>query len=410
MDVTDQERLFLPDRALKKFIKEQATPFYLYDEKSIRSSAQRLKDAFEWCEDFGLFFPVRMNPNASILRILQQSGCGVSCCSEPELMLCEKIGFSGDRILFAPMKAERQADELCRKLDAIRVIDSDAVLPDILPSRVLLRLDISSFDGRKEPVGTGKFGMTEQKALEVIERLHEYKDCTIGLCAEGAAMAKSLDYFRKTAERLFSFAASVQEKTGVCIDAVHLGNGLPFDYRHTGAKDGLREVSESIRLAADRFLQFAVPGTIRLSMEPGRFLLAGAGIFVTSVCAVKDNLIPLIVTDGCMATFGRLSQLGNYHLISVLGKHDARGRTVCHVAGCLPDSRDIFARGWLLPPVRPGDCILIHDVGADGASMQNGYGGNTPCAQFLHAANGTLRLIAGPQSTEQWLSGCGLEL
>ena len=395
---------------MKKFVKEQPTPFYLYDEKRIKASVQRLQEAFDRCARPTLYVPVRMNPNAAILRILLQSGCGVSCASRMELMLCARVGFSGERILYAPMTADSEADELCRSLGVIRVIDSEGTIPVCLPQRVLLRLRATCTQSRSASFGSQKFGLSEQRLLEVAAHLHQYSDCTIGLCADGAAMENDPLYYQKTAQRLFALAARAKNDLGLCFDAVHLGGGLPFDYRHTDDGFAPCGIAEALRDAKDSILSPAGLEGIRLSLEPGRYLLAGSAVFVTRVCAVKEGELPMLVTDGSMAHFGRLAQFGNYHLISVLGKHDVQGRTLYSISGSLSDSRDHFARSRLLPPVKPGDCIIIHDVGADGAAMQNGYGGALRCAQYLHAANGVLRLIAPPQSPEQWLHECGLEL
>lgn len=408
LDVTNREKLFLPDRALKKLVKEQPTPFYLYDEASIKDTVRKLMDAFAWKTGFGLYFPVRMNANATILRILLQSGCGVSCCTGMELMLCERVGFTGTKILYAPMVMDPDADRLCRKLGAVRVIENEAVLPQEIPAHVLLRLNPDSDSSGSDRAEKRRFGMSGQTILSVVSRLLAYGSCSIGLCAEGAAMEKRPDYYPMVARKLFSLADTIRKEQNVLVDWIHLGAGLPFTYRPGSQNPDVMAISSEISTLSEQFLLPAGLGNVRLSMEPGRYLLAGAGIFVMHVCSVTQSTVPLILTDGSMAQLARPSQIGNYHYVSVLGKHEVRGRIVCNVAGALADRRDLFARRCVLSPVRPGDCIIVHDVGADGAALQNGYGGVLGCAQYLHAANGTLRQIACAQRPEQWLSACGL--
>src|SRR3990167_639033 len=82
-------------------IKKHPTPFYIYDEKAIRRNARDFLKAFGKLEGFREFFAVKATPNPFILKILQEEGFGVDCSSLPELLLAEKAGIVGEKIMFS---------------------------------------------------------------------------------------------------------------------------------------------------------------------------------------------------------------------------------------------------------------------------------------------------------------------
>ncbi len=77
------------------------TPFYLYDEKGIRKTAQSVLDAFSWNPGFREYFAVKACPNPAIIQILLDMGFGLDVSSECELIMAERMGVSGERIMFS---------------------------------------------------------------------------------------------------------------------------------------------------------------------------------------------------------------------------------------------------------------------------------------------------------------------
>ena len=91
---------FVTLEQLKEFSKEYPTPYHLYDEKGIRENARKLYKAFSWNKGFKEYFAVKATPNPTIMKILNEEGCGMDCSSLTELMLCERCGIVGDNIMF----------------------------------------------------------------------------------------------------------------------------------------------------------------------------------------------------------------------------------------------------------------------------------------------------------------------
>jgi diaminopimelate decarboxylase len=89
------KRLPFDKEKLIEIKKQFPTPFYLYDEKTIRGQIRKLKDAFAWEPGFREYYAVKACPNPEILRILSKEGCGMDCSSYTELMLSEAMGIPG---------------------------------------------------------------------------------------------------------------------------------------------------------------------------------------------------------------------------------------------------------------------------------------------------------------------------
>ena len=104
---------------LVELTKTQPTPFYLYDEKGIRENMKYFKNAFSRFPEFREYFAVKALPNPYILKILESEGCGGDCSSLPELVLCEKSGITGKRIMFTSNDTPAEEFKYAEKLGAI---------------------------------------------------------------------------------------------------------------------------------------------------------------------------------------------------------------------------------------------------------------------------------------------------
>ena len=108
---------------IRKIAAEIPTPFHLYSEAGLRRRARALNAAFAWNPGYREYFAVKATPNPVILNILRQEGCGVDCSSLTELMLAERVGFSGDEIMFSSNETPAEEFEYARRLNAVINLD-----------------------------------------------------------------------------------------------------------------------------------------------------------------------------------------------------------------------------------------------------------------------------------------------
>ena len=90
---------FVSREKLAEITAQFPTPFHLYDEKGIREKARAVNKAFSWNKGFKEYFAVKATPTPAILKILQEEGCGVDTASYVELLMADKLGFSGKEII-----------------------------------------------------------------------------------------------------------------------------------------------------------------------------------------------------------------------------------------------------------------------------------------------------------------------
>ena len=130
----------LPSKTLARFLKTAVTPLFLYDEKSLVQAAQALFRAFSDCNGFLPRFPIRMNPNPTVLQILHSCGCGVLCRSRAELELAARCGFHDRQIAYEPLLCSAEAEQTARALGAVFVLDRADLLPEKPPEAAILLL------------------------------------------------------------------------------------------------------------------------------------------------------------------------------------------------------------------------------------------------------------------------------
>ena len=166
-----QENFSLTKSQLESLIEKYPTPFHLYDEATIRRNIQRLKAAFDWVADFREYFAVKACPNPTIVKILADEGAGTDCSSLAELIISERAGVVGEKIMLT--SNDTPADEFikARQLGAIinlddishvEFLDRCAGMPDCLSFRYN-PADIMN-DGNRP--AEAKYGLTRAQLFD----------------------------------------------------------------------------------------------------------------------------------------------------------------------------------------------------------------------------------------------------
>ena len=96
-----EKRPFVTKEKLEEIVKEFPTPFHIYDEKGIRETARKVRQAFAWNPGFKEYFAVKATPNPFVLKLLHEEGCGCDCSSLAELVMSEASGVTGKDVMFS---------------------------------------------------------------------------------------------------------------------------------------------------------------------------------------------------------------------------------------------------------------------------------------------------------------------
>ena len=398
---------FLPPKVLRSLLQQQPTPFYLYDAAGLQDACRKLQEAFSWNAGFQVFFPVRMNPNPAVLTALSKAGCGALCAGETELLLAKRAGLSGADIVYAPMAFSMQPAAAAAKLGAQMLLDGAHALAPQSPAQVLLSVNPGgSLQQNGLPVwklDKCKTGMDKEHLYAMCRLFAAHAGTQIGLAMFLRDQETEPTRFYAAAELLFSLAARIKQTLGIEIRQIFLSGGLGARYRASDPELDLAEVSLRVKESYEGLL-----GTTELKpaifLAPGRWLAAKHGVLVTRVLAVKDQPSPLVILDADCAQFLREIAFGASHRLSAPLVPENRKQTLVRAAGALSDLRDHFSGTFVLPELKLGECVVVHDVGADGRSFASNYGGSLGCAEFLQEPDGTVRCIRKAQTAEQLLS------
>ncbi len=387
------------------------TPFYVYDERAIRTNARRFLDAFSWApEGFINFFAVKALPNPYILDIVIDEGMGTDCSSMPELLLAQAVGLPGEKIMFTSNDTPAAEYEKAAELGAIINLDDISHIDYLdrvagIPEMISIRYNPGPLKEGNVIIGKpeeAKYGFTRAQVIDGYRMLAERGAKRFGLHAMVASNELDSDYFIETAVLLFDLVDEIHAKTGLAVELVNLGGGVGIPYRLDEKPVDIEYVSDGIRKAYERRIRAKGYGPVRIVMECGRMVTGPYGYLVSTVLHTKSTYKEYVGLDANMAHLMRPAIYGAYHHITVLGKESAPADHVYDVTGSLCENNDKFAVDRRLPEIEVGDVLVIHEAGAHGHAMGFNYNGKLRSAELLLRPDGSVDCIRRAETVEDY--------
>lgn len=370
---------FVTLEQLREIEKTYPTPFYLYDERGIRENAARLKQAFSWNKGYKEYFAVKATPNPFLLNILKDMGCGTDCSSMTELMMSRACGFSGPDIMFSSNDTPPEEFAYAKKLGAIINLDDITHIQCLeetlghIPETISCRFNPGglfkiSNDIMDNP-GDSKYGMTTEQIGQAFKILKEKGAKHFGIHAFLASNTVTNEYYPMLAKILFELAVKLKEETGVHIAFINLSGGIGIPYRPDQEPNDILTIGDGVRRVYEEILVPAGMEDVALCTELGRFMMGPYGALVTKAIHEKHTYKEYVGVDACAVNLMRPAMYGAYHHITVMGREDEPCTRMYDVVGSLCENNDKFAIDRMLPEIRKGDLLFIHDAGAHGFAM-----------------------------------------
>jgi diaminopimelate decarboxylase len=394
----------------EKIAAEFPTPFHIYDERAIRANARDFRRAFAVFEGFTNYFAVKALPNPYILAILKAEGFGADCSSRPELLLAERVGITGEHIMFT--SNDTPADEFreARRLGAVINLDDISHIDSLeqacgIPALVSCRYNPGPLKGGNAIIGKpeeAKYGFTREQLLAGYARLKAKGATRFGLHTMVASNELDPAYFVETARLVFELAVEIKQRLGIQMELVNLGGGVGIPYRPDQTPVPYDRVAAGMQEAYGDLIVRNGLHPVRLAMECGRVVTGPYGWLVTRVIHLKETYRRYVGTDASMANLMRPGMYGAYHHITVLGKESAVATATYDVTGSLCENNDKFAIQRSLPEIAVGDLLAIHDTGAHGWAMGFNYNGKLRSAELLLREDGSVRLIRRAETVEDY--------
>ncbi|MFT3791887.1 MAG: bifunctional aspartate kinase/diaminopimelate decarboxylase [Rudaea sp.] len=348
---------------------DKATPHYVYDLATVRAQAQALRGTVKAIDRW--FYAIKANPHPAILREIVAQGFGLECVSPGELARAREAAGAAVDLLYTPNFAAR-ADYAAGIAAGARV-----TLDNLHPlehwghlfagREVELRLDLDFARGHHDKVKTGgagsKFGLSLDE-LDEFRRLAARHDVRI-VCLHAHLGSGILDanHWKEVHIQL----ASLAEKIGT-VRSLNVGGGYGVPSRTDEAPLDLAAVGASLAEVKAAYSQY------ELWSEPGRFLVADAGVLLARVTQLKrKGEFRYVGVDAGMHTLIRPALYEAYHEIVNLTRIDEPATELVQVVGPICESGDVLGSHRRLPPSQEGDVVLIAQGGAYGAVMSSDY-------------------------------------
>ncbi|EAK0823156.1 diaminopimelate decarboxylase [Campylobacter lari] len=389
-----------------KLAKEYNTPFYIYDFDKIKERFIMLKDAFK-ARKSQIFYAVKANSNLSVLKLLASLDSGFDCVSAGEIYRALKAGAKNYKIIFSGVG--KSADELKYALEQnilyvnLESYEEMLLLEQIAKeSQKIARISIRvnpNVDAKTHPyISTGlhenKFGVD----IESAKKMYLYAKNSQFLEPVGVHFhigSQILD-ISSIHEASVIVAKLVKELLALKINIkfFDIGGGLGVCYKDE-QEPNLYDYAQGI-LASLQGLDVCI------GMEPGRFLVANAGEFVTKVLYEKFNdKKRFVIVDGAMNDLLRPSLYSAYHEIKLLSEN--KEESLCDIVGGVCESGDFLAKDRKLAKTKAGDLIIVKSAGAYGFSMSSNYNTRNRVCE-LACENGTVRMIRKRESYEDQIA------
>ncbi|OGE64253.1 diaminopimelate decarboxylase [Candidatus Daviesbacteria bacterium RIFCSPLOWO2_02_FULL_36_8] len=399
-------------KQIEEIVKKYPTPFHIYDEEGIRKNARRLYKAFSWAKGFKNYFAVKALPNPYILKILKEEGMGTDCSSLAELIMAEKVGITGENIMFSSndtpfsdMKRAKGMGVIINLDDITHIEMLDKIgIPEMICFRYnpgpLRKTGVNVLIGKPEEA---KYGMTKKQILEGYKIMQKKGVKRFGLHTMVVSNELSVDALAETASMLFDVVLEVYQKLGIKLEFVNLGGGIGIPYKPEQKEVDLEILSKKIKkLYEEKIIKNNL--SLRIVMECGRMITGPYGFLITTAIHEKHTYKEYIGVDACMANLMRPGMYGAYHHETVLGKEEKKLDHTYDVVGSLCENNDKFAIDRKLPKIDIGDIIVIHDTGAHGYAMGFNYNGKLRSAELLLKEDGSIEQIRRAETIDDYFS------
>lgn len=388
-----QGKLFVEDVDLSKLAIEYGTPAYVYSKSALVSRWVELCGAFSML-DFLPCYAVKANSNIAILQLLAQWGAGFDIVSLGELERVLVAGGDASKIMFSGV-AKRE-DEIRKAIhyqigcinvesefELMRICD---IAKDMqMQVNVSLRINPDVNPNTHPYISTGlkesKFGITSERALALYESIKDHQwvrpvgiDCHIG------SQITETEPYVDAAKHVFTFVEKL-EQIGIELKHIDLGGGFGIQYDQENPPEFAAYAQHIAPLFDNKPYQLIV--------EPGRSIVANAGLLLTKVEYIKDiDINEFVLVDAAMNDLIRPALYHAWHTLLPVNEDKTRIEKTYDVVGPVCESGDFFAKQRVMKELYTGDLLAVMSAGAYAMTMASNYNSRQrPCELLVDGDN-----------------------
>ena len=361
---------------IQTLVDKYNTPLYVYDFNNITNRYDELKDAFGGKKSL-VAYAVKSNSNLAVIRHLANLGAGADCVSIGEVRRALKAGVKKYKIIFSGVgKKDSEIREALQEDILLINLESEAEMKRVeiiaqelnVEARISIRVN-PNVDPKTHPyISTGlhenKFGVS----LDAAKRMYIYSKKSKNLNPVGI-------HFHIGSQ--LTELAPIQEACGIVADLVRSLGAIDIDIKFFDVGGGIGVVYDNEVTITPADYAKAILSQIKgldmtILSEPGRYMMANSGIFLTKVLYEKVNGDKrFVIVDGAMNDLIRPSLYNAYHKIEAIQKEGEISKA--DVVGPVCESGDFLGKDVELPLMNHNDILIVHSAGAYGFTMSSNY-------------------------------------
>jgi diaminopimelate decarboxylase len=360
---------------LRDLADEYGTPLYVQDVARVRENAARLREAFP---DADVAYAVKANTTRAVLSALERTGVDAECAAAGEVQRSLDAGFPPERIRYTAVNPpDVDLDHVC-SLDGVDEMTITVGARDTLDrvaergfeGPLCVRVNPGVGAGHHAKVSTGaepKFGVPYDRAADLCREAVDRGFDLVGVHAHAGSgiSGEDLSAHRQLVARMGELTREIADLDP---EFVAVGGGFGVPYRPEEEPLDLHRVAEATREAIGET-------DARLAIEPGRYVVADAGVLLTTVNTVKPTPETTVVgIDAGMTTLLRPAMYDAHHEVRSLEPDLPRKDPVaCELSGPVCETADVLGRDRTLPDPTRGDLLAIGNAAAYGYEMSSTY-------------------------------------
>jgi diaminopimelate decarboxylase len=355
------------NETLLEIARRFGTPAYAYDVRRLRAQVEKLRTGLPAAVE--ILYSLKANASLGICDVFADTGIGADVASAGELATAVEAGFPADRIFVAgPFKSPETIEQLAELPEAILSVDSPSELQMLADRQVANRLVLRlrpDFDS-SAVVSAGRecrFGFTGDDLQSCRRTIESNGMNVIGFHVFAGSQVLTADKVIGHLRAAFEVSRRMADLLGITPKLFNLGGGFGIPYAADEAELDLGRIGDALQAMADQ------TRPVRLVIELGRFLVAQAGWYLTTVLGHQTHRgRAAVVVDG--GTHQRADLCGlclrSKARPEALAASPTSSRVATDVLGCLSLPADVLAESALLPPLAPGDVVGFPNAGAYG--------------------------------------------
>lgn len=358
----------------------EETPLYVYDENTLRAHSRAL---LAMGAPGRILYSIKANPHPEILRLFYDAGLGFECVSpgEIERLLGLFPEIDPQRILFTPNFVPRREYEQAFQAGVRVTLDNLYPLEawrEVFAGRdIFVRIDPGQGMGHHDFVKTAgsqsKFGVSLEQFRKLRKLAEENRTRIVGLHAHTGSGILTPDNW----QRVGIFLADIAQKIPT-VRVLDLGGGLGVVEKPGQKALDLGQVDQGLAELRRAFPRF------ELWLEPGRYLVAKAGVLLAKVTQTKrKGDFRYIGAETGMNSLIRPALYGAYHRIVNLSALEKNETMRASIVGPICESGDVLGHERRIAPAREGDVLLIDTTGAYGRAMSSNYNLRSPAREVI---------------------------